>query len=231
MLLAIEATDRGGGVALVRDNEIIELVCETSTRTHSERLMSQIDSMLKKRDIEYQQIDCIAVSTGPGSFTAIRLGVTTAKTLAYCCDASLVGVSNLRLLAEYGAGPVRRLESAICARRGELYRQSFKQQSGKITPLSEPHLIKPEDLRQELNDGPEVLLLYRGRNWRPDLKQWSENVVFYPAFMSDILVSSLIEVASRRFERGATDRVDHISPCYIRRSDAQRSKEKENANK
>jgi tRNA threonylcarbamoyladenosine biosynthesis protein TsaB len=226
MLLAIEASDRGGGIAFAEEGSIIELEYENSRRTHSERLMPIIDSLLKKRGRSYDDITAIAVSRGPGSFTAIRLGVTTAKTLAFCCGVPLISASNLRLLAEFGRNCGMPVEAVMGARRGELYRQRFLPGPDGLEAGFEPQLIRPEQLIRELNDGEDVLLVYRGRGWSGEEENWSENVRVYPPRLAQVLVAPLANLALERLQRGEQDDIDELRPSYIRRSDAQRSRDK-----
>ncbi|MGM0381808.1 MAG: tRNA (adenosine(37)-N6)-threonylcarbamoyltransferase complex dimerization subunit type 1 TsaB, partial [bacterium] len=197
---------------------------EESKRNHSARLMPFIDEILKKHDLDYGQIDRLAVSTGPGSFTGIRLGVTAAKSLALACEARLVAATNLRLQVEYVRNCSAVVESVIDARRGELYRQKFELEAGEVKKINEPHLITPGDLKAEVGVE-EVMMVYRNRSWQPVPDDWPENVRFYSPVLSRSLAAPLAKLAGERFESGRDVDPDRVKPLYIRRSDAQRSRE------
>jgi tRNA threonylcarbamoyladenosine biosynthesis protein TsaB len=214
MLLAVEATDRGGSIALARDDRIVDLVYENSQVTHSERLMPTIDELLEKRDVDYEDLGEIAVARGPGSFTAIRLAVTTAKSLAMVCDADLHVPSTLRVMAEYARGPGSLVTSVLDARRGEYYVQSFRFDEDGTEPVDEPHLVVPE----ELSTTEESLVVFRGRDQdRPDF----EGTVL-PEAVSRPLASGLVSIATST-DRERVENPDAAAPCYVRKSDAQRS--------
>ncbi len=221
MLLAIETTDRGGSVALARGERMVELHYEESDRNHSSRLMVVIDRILEKHGVDYEQLEQVAVATGPGSFTGIRLGVTTAKTLALACEAELVAASSLRLQVEFARGRQVDVESVIDARRGELYRQRFSVQDERIEATNRPQLITPGNLKEELEGEEDLLIIYRDRSWEPDPESWPGGVKFYPPPLNRPLAAALVSFAQKEGETVASEKV---KPLYVRRSDAQRAK-------
>ncbi len=222
MLLAIETIDRGGTVGLAREGRSEEIIYRHSRQPHSQRLFAALDSVVAAGDLDYEKIEAVAVLKGPGAFTAIRLGVTVAKVLAVICQASLVGVSSLRLLARYGVGQEKLIRAVIGARRGELYHQDFSwdRSRNRLQKESAPRLIEPNKLRTECFEGPESLLIYRGRQWSPVPEEWPGEVDFYPQEQARLLVPPLIEVAKYRLKEGNMDDPDHLKPFYLRKSDA-----------
>lgn len=221
MILALEATDRGGSLGLARDGRMIELVYEESAVSHSERLMPSIQRILEKRDVGYKDLKCIAVARGPGSFTAIRLAVTTAKTLAMVCQAEIVAPTTLRVMAEYGRGHQDSIKTVLDARRGEIYYQAFRTRSDKLTKDCEPHLLDPDELVVTADD----FVVFRGRELDQSDVFNKEGRVFSEA-SSRPLAAPLIDLATAKTVPEDTfEDPDLVSPCYIRRSDAQRSRD------
>lgn len=222
MLLTIETIDRGGSVALAREDGIIELTFRRTARPHSRRLFSDLEEMLASRELDYSDLDSIAVLVGPGAFTAIRLGVTAAKVLASVCEARLVGVTSLKLLAQFGVGQKKLVRTAIGARRGELYYRDYywEESDQRFTAASEARLLTPGELKAECQQGEESLLIHRGRQWKPAEAEWPESVTFYPVEQSRVLSSPLVEVARRRLQEDCTDDPDRLSPFYLRGTDA-----------
>lgn len=215
MILALEATDQGGSVALAREGTLLDLQFEKSEVTHSERLMPTVEALLNKRSIDYTDISNIVVARGPGSFTAIRLAVTTAKTLAMVCDVALYAPTTLRAMAEYGRGTNSLIKSVLDARRGEVYVQNFEINDGEVSPLDEAQLKEPE----QLNSSGEIII-FRGRNLeKSDLKPEQEHI--YPVSLSQPLASALTNFPGN----SSVDPVDtdRVSPLYVRKSDAQRN--------
>lgn len=229
MLLALEATDRSGSLALAEDGEILEMTYERSKVTHSERLMPELDRLLDKRSAEYSDITSIAVARGPGSFTAIRLAVTTAKTLALNLDIDLVAPSTLRVMAEYAPPERSFVTTALDARRGEVYTQDFRRKNNRLKPVDEPTLMSPEALRDHCGKRENPMLVFRGRDLSPEFETWPDSVDVYPEELLSPFAAALVRLStstnSEKFVSGA----DEVAPLYVRKSDAQRSQSKDGA--
>lgn len=218
MILALEATDRGGSIALAENGDLLDLDFRDSDVTHSERLMPVIDDVLNRRNRTYEDIDRIVVARGPGSFTAIRLAVTTAKTLAITCNVPLVAPTTLRVMTEYAGARDGSIVSVLDARRGELYVQEFRRRDGQIRAAGEPELMDPEDLTVTAD----TQVVFRGRELdRSDLEEVPPEA-FVPGPLSRPLALALVSVAAQ--ENRVDDRApDGVTPCYVRKSDAQRN--------
>ena len=109
--LGIETANAPLSVAVVKDGKVVAEVVQNIKLTHSVGAMPAIEEVMKKAGIEASQIDAIAVSKGPGSYTGVRIGVTLAKTLAWSLQKPLVGVSSLKVLA----ANARLTNELICA--------------------------------------------------------------------------------------------------------------------
>lgn len=225
MLLALEATDRSGSLALVNDGRVLELSFERSKVTHSERLMPEVNRLLEKRSVDLTEVSSLAVARGPGSFTAIRLAVTTAKTLAFSLGAELVAPTTLRIMAEYAPVQDRLISTALDARRGEVYTQDFRHEDSGIKPRSEARLMTPEALREHCEKQRDPLLVFKGREIEPDWSDWTGIEVIHGT-MLDPLVTGLVRVATGPGRTEHRVNPDSVSPCYVRQSDAQRSRSK-----
>jgi tRNA threonylcarbamoyl adenosine modification protein YeaZ len=214
MILALEATDSGGSIAFGREGKLLDVEFEDSDITHSERLMPVIDGILEKREVPYESIERIGVARGPGSFTSIRLAVTTAKTLAMLCDAELVAPTTLRVMAEYQRGNSGLITTVIDARRQEVYVQQFKAESNTIEPLDGPELMDPESV--PMNENP---VIFRGRDleWSAIDPEQKNSVL--PGSLTRPLAVPLFGLTS---ESESVEDPDTVSPCYVRKSDAQR---------
>ncbi len=121
-ILGIDTSTPIGSVALIEDDNIVAEHTLNIVQAHSSRLMPAIDSVLKKwGDITPKDLDGCAVGVGPGSFTGIRIGVATAKSLCYAVDKPIVGISTLEAIG-YN---LRWTNGLVCpildARRSEIY--------------------------------------------------------------------------------------------------------------
>ena len=100
IILAIDTTTFTGSIALLKDTKLIAEVDIDSSSTYSERLLPAVDFLLKTNHLSIQNMDGFAVSVGPGSFTGIRIGLSTVKSFSYASGKPVAGVSTLKALAE-----------------------------------------------------------------------------------------------------------------------------------
>jgi len=126
LLLAIETSTPEGGAALWRDGRALAVEENDGSATHSVRLMPAIDAMLRRAALRLSDLDGIAVSAGPGSFTGLRIGMALAKALAMACGKPIAAVSTLEALAWRFAEPGRLAAPMLDARRGEVYAALFR---------------------------------------------------------------------------------------------------------
>lgn len=222
MMLALEATDRGGSLALADGGEVLRLLYEHGSRTHSERLMPGVDRLLEEASVEYEDVESVAACRGPGSFTAVRLAVTTAKTLAAVCDARLFGATSLRVMAEFAPPREDPVWSVIDARRGEFYVQSFSPDGGNWRARTDPVVVPPSTLRSLCEEDGSPVILYRGRGASPDWEGWSSRPTVLSGEAIRPLAAPLVSLAHRRLTEGDRHDPDRFAPCYVRASDARR---------
>lgn len=125
-ILGIDTSTPIGSVALIDGENLVAEHTLNIVQAHSSRLMPAIDTVLKWGDITAAELDGCAVGTGPGSFTGIRIGIATIKSLCYALDKPIVGVSTLEAIA-YN---LRWNDGLICpildARRNEVYGAIFR---------------------------------------------------------------------------------------------------------
>ena len=141
IILAIDCAIIGACVAIVATDKVLAQVSFDEPRGQTERLVPMIEAVLRSAGIGYADVDRIAVTTGPGSFTGIRVGLATARSIALVSGRPVVGVSTLEALAVAGASGDRAdlVVAAIDSRRGDLFLQTFAiQGAGDVVALSDP---------------------------------------------------------------------------------------------
>lgn len=146
--LGIETANAPLSVAIVQDNKVIAEVVQNIKLTHSVGAISAIEEVMNKAGITPVQIDAIAVSEGPGSYTGVRIGVTLAKTLAWSLQKPLVGVSSLKALAANARTANYAICSLIDARRQNVYAGIYK--ADTMEPIIEDHHDHIDGLLQKL---------------------------------------------------------------------------------
>jgi tRNA threonylcarbamoyladenosine biosynthesis protein TsaB len=221
-ILAVDTATASGSIALLEDTLLMAEWTLHSAQTHNRRLLKHIDGFLKELGWTLEQLDGFAVTIGPGSFTGLRIGVTTVKTLAWAGRKPFVGISSLDVLAApfgYAAYPVCAL---IDARKGEIY-HAFYQPDGKgrIRLLAPFQVDSPERIVEKIQ-GP---TLFCGDGWplcqnlfANTLGEWA-----VPASGSyqRIRASHLGELAWERLQDRSGEDPMTCVPLYVRPSEAE----------
>jgi tRNA threonylcarbamoyladenosine biosynthesis protein TsaB len=232
-ILAIETSTLLGGVAITDDSAgLIAEVRLNVKSTHSERLMTEIDHVLKRAGLAVSDIDAFAVSIGPGSFTGLRIGVSTVKGFSFATGKPIVTVPTLEAFAwnfPFSRYPVCTL---LDARKKEVYAALFRWVDGGFVRLIGETSMKGETLLKEIKAAkgkgdrglPEEIIfagegaLIYGKEIADAL---GEKAIFAP---SDRMVPSPSVVASLGLRKALREEFSDpasVVPLYIRRSEAE----------
>ena len=149
LILAFESSARAASVALVEDGRLISQYSQCSGLTHSRTLLPMAEDMLKNAELTLDKIDLFAVAHGPGSFTGIRIGVSTVKGLAWAADKPCVGVSTLEAMAWHGLAAGGLVCPVMDARRSQVYNALFKVENGRPVRLCEDRPIALSQLAEK----------------------------------------------------------------------------------
>lgn len=149
-ILAMDSSALTASVAVCEDEKLLGEYTLNNGNTHSENLLPMTESLLKFLDLSVSDIDAFAVSIGPGSFTGIRIGVSTVKGLAFGSDKPCAGVSTLEALAYNLALTDGLICPVMNARRDQVYTALFRAESGKLTRLMPDSAISLSELREIL---------------------------------------------------------------------------------
>ena len=159
LTLAFESSAKAASVALCEGEKLLAQSSQNLGLTHSRTLLPMAEAMLKNADVSLDQVDLFAVAHGPGSFTGIRIGVSTVKGLSWASEKPCVGVSTLEALAWNGIAAGGLLCPVMDARRSQVYNALFSVSDGKPVRLCGDRAISLEDLAAELEAKKEVPLL------------------------------------------------------------------------
>lgn len=221
-ILAADTSTKSGSVALL-DGE--RLVCERTQlalQTHNRRLLQTVDESLHAIGWTLDQVDLFAVTTGPGSFTGLRIGLTTIKTLAWALGKPLVGVPSPDALAEplgYASLPVF---SLIDAHRHEVFWARYVPDGMGNVRRTSPYAVSSIEPVIAATDGP---ALFCGDGWlayRDVIEETlGERAFGPPAVYHGIRAGCVGQLARRRFEEGDVEEVMTSAPLYVRPSEAE----------
>lgn len=221
LVLGVETSTMQGGVALVGDHGLVSEYILNVEATHSERLLPTIDRMLRDAGVGTEDLGGIAVSIGPGSFTGLRIGLSTAKGLAHATGLPVVSVPTLEALA--WALPAARWQvcPVLDARKQEVYAALFQHEPGGLHRLMEDAALDPEDLCGRirkptlfLGDGVEVYVeLFR--------RLLGDRLLLPPLAHRGARPACVAELGRGRLLRGERDVVESLVPRYLRPSEAE----------
>ena len=151
MILALESSATACSVALTRDGNVVAQAFQHSGLTHSRTLLPMVDNVLNSCGESMEHVDVVAVAAGPGSFTGLRIGVATAKGLAWPEDKDCAACSTLESMA----WPLAHMKGklivcAMDARRSQVYNALFLATGDGLERLSEDRAISLADLGEEV---------------------------------------------------------------------------------
>jgi tRNA threonylcarbamoyladenosine biosynthesis protein TsaB len=146
-LLALETATAAGAVALEVDGVLFDELVTTRNRQHTETLLAGALSLLDAAEMTISEIDAVVVDVGPGLFTGLRVGVSTARSLAMASGIGVIGLSSLEILAaDEAVSGAEAVLGVVDARRGEVFAQLFTSAEAGFEPRSAPVVLAPEGL-------------------------------------------------------------------------------------
>jgi tRNA threonylcarbamoyladenosine biosynthesis protein TsaB len=222
LILGIETATVQAGCALGGHEGVLASAHCAKGKRHAENLVPAIDFICAQAQIELSEIGLVAVDVGPGLFTGLRVGVATAKAVAFALRVPMIGVSSLDLLAFPMRFSHRIIVTAIDARRGEIYYAFYRQVPGGVQRVSEHTVGSPDDLASELlARGEDALLVGDGAHRYREAFDGLARVEIVDAGSSHPSASSLVQLAHAKALREEFSQPESITPIYLRRPDAE----------
>ena len=220
LTLAIDTATKVCSVALCRDGEITAEYNITLGMTHSEGLLPQLEQLLKRTNTKKQDIDLIAVSMGPGSFTGLRIGLATAEAMAYSWQCLLHGVDTLKALAYNIPIEGLLLSPVLDAQKGNYYQALYQWKEGKLVELAGTEVVNKERLVERIAEY-NLLALILGECKKLEKVELPANIKLAPKTLLMPKASSIALVAEAEFDHEADKKIFGLEPYYIRRSEAE----------
>ena len=227
IILALDTTTRGGSVAVADGDRMLAVLPGDESRTHGERLPGEIARALDQAGVTRDRIDLLAVATGPGAFTGLRIGLAAIQGMAMTLNKPAIGVSALDALAEQITGSdVDIFVPWMDAQRGDVFATLIDRRSGAT--LETPAAANPK------------LLL---ESWRPHLA--NRRAIFIgdaaardASLIADAgagkwetrvpspLAPQIAIIGRRRADKGEAGPPHALEPIYVRRPDAEIERER-----
>lgn len=217
-ILAIEATELLGSVAAAVDDRLLrELHLEASKRS-AQSLAPGLKQVLETAGWRPADVQLVAVTTGPGSFTGLRVGIATAKVFAYAAGAEIVGVDTLEVIAAAAPAEIDTLGAVIDAQRGDVVARTFRRGSqGRFEPVGTAELVPIAAWMAAQRPGTVVS--------GPVLRKWNgpvpEGVTILDAAYWQPTAANVARVAYWHYMAGQRDDIWSLLPTYSRRPAAE----------
>ena len=219
-ILAIDTSNQTLSVAVCDDEKIIGQYTITVKRNHSLTLMPAITQLMKDIGMSPKELDRIVVAQGPGSYTGLRIGVTTAKTLAYTLKKEVVGVSSLKTIAANCVSIKGVIVPLVDARRNNVYTGAYEYIEGRLTTVIADQHIALEKWLDDLKAFDQVYFV--GEDVSKFLKQIETNLP--KATINKIpqwqIPQGTVLAELGRKEEAITDIHDFL-PNYLKRVEAE----------
>ena len=225
MILGIDSSAISAGCALMdSDGRIIAEQFLNTKHTHSQTLLPMVESMLKCAGVKVSDLDAAAVTVGPGSFTGLRIGVSTVKGMCYGAGKKCVGISSLEAIAYNFTGTDGTIVCCMDARCGQVYGALFEVGGGRVTRLTEDAALPAEEMACLCRKQKKQIFLVG------DGAQMCYNKTEFKAFTPFLLeeplrqqhASGVAKAAAAAFARGQAVTAAELLPLYLRLPQAER---------
>lgn len=226
-ILSVDSTAQIGSVGILENGKISALYT-IEAQTHSTTLLPMMEAVMDSLKLSVADLDLLAVSNGPGSFTGIRIGVAAVKGLAFKDRIPCVGVSSLEAMAYNFLG----LDGIVCpvinARRSQVYTALFRVSDGVVTRLTDDEIALIPDMNAMFN-GFDCSVYFTGDAAEAVFQAVSYGQKILPPALLLRPTAYGVAAAAERIYKNAFDKSvfteDRLSPAYLRRTQAERERE------
>jgi tRNA threonylcarbamoyladenosine biosynthesis protein TsaB len=220
-ILAVDTATKSCSVAIVDKKSLLAEITVVNEQTHSKHLLEIIRFVIKHSGLNLSDLNGFAVTRGPGSFTGLRIGISSVKGFAAAQGKPIVGVSSLDALARQIFISPYLICSLIDARRNEVYSSKYRYKDGKIKKEGKEQAVSPGDALDEINE-PCIFVGSGAVLYQKAIKdKLGKHAYFVQGYENIIRASTVAHLSMNRFENGDTEDAETFVPNYIRKSDAQ----------
>jgi tRNA threonylcarbamoyladenosine biosynthesis protein TsaB len=220
-ILAVDTATKSCSVAIMDAGSLSAELITLNEETHSKHLMELIHKVLGMVSFNVGELNGMAVTIGPGSFTGLRIGVSTIKGMAHALDKPVVGISSLDALAWQCAERSYLICALLDARKGEVYSATYRFRDDTLTQISREKASTPVAAIEGIKE-PCVFIGSGAELYREDItKILGDRAYFAPEGDHIIRASSVGFLSMQRFKTRDTVEIASLVPHYIRKSDAE----------
>ena len=220
--LGLDTSTKVATIAVVDRSGVIGEYSLSKDMSHSEKLMPMIREVLDNIDMKIEDIDLFSVGIGPGSFTGLRIGLSTMKSFSHLLKKPIVGVSTLKALAYNMYGSSSIIMPMLDARRDRVYTGLYKFEDGVIVEVEEPFILPIKDIEEKLGHY-ERVIINGSLAYKDEIESLLPSKVSFGSRGQNInRATSICEVGMSSFDKGETDDPFTLIPEYIRETKAER---------
>jgi tRNA threonylcarbamoyladenosine biosynthesis protein TsaB len=228
--LSLDTCDSRGSISIRRDATTLVSIRHESTEDYSSWTLPAVDAALRDASIGFRDLNLIAVATGPGSFTGVRVGLTVAKAWGEVYGVPLVGVSRLEAIAHHAplssGGATPWVAAFYDAHRGQIFAAPYRLLGSTLALVDSEAVIAPAEFLKAVNDkagDQAVRWLSLDPHLLSALPEWNSRAVLQEEIelCPADLASSIGEIAEQRSRDSLTTDSLHLDANYVRRSDAE----------
>jgi tRNA threonylcarbamoyladenosine biosynthesis protein TsaB len=221
-VLGIDTSSPCGAVGLMDDGEVVSDYLLNIPVTHSERLLGAIEFVLREARCRIEQVEGWAIAIGPGSFTGLRIGVSTVKGLAFATGKPAAGVSTLDVLASQIAPTSYLICPILDAKKKEVYTAFYRYgEGGSLRRQSEYQAISPENLVRQIKE--QTIFVGDGvKTYGDFLANCLPSFAILPSAPFHVSHGSMVaKLGMELLKRGEHLNLSAFSPLYVRPSEAE----------
>lgn len=227
-ILGVESSATSASAAIFCDGKLLSMQYTNTGLTHSQTLLPMVEGALESAGVGIDEIDCLCASVGPGSFTGVRIGVSTVKGLAFSNNIKCLAVSSLEAIAKPFSASDCYIVSLMDARCKQFYTATFSSENGMLKRVTEDEAVSVEKIKERLINYRDKEIIFAGDGAKlafdmlsPDIP----NAVLAPAGARYQNAASVCEVTYDRILKDgdkATVEASLLVPSYLRLSQAER---------
>ena len=218
-ILAVDTSTMMSSISILEDDKIIADSSINQEETHSEMLAPLIKRMLDDLKIKANDIDLFAIAKGPGSFTGLRIGMTSLKAMAQALDKPIIGVSTLKGMAYSIMNDGYVL--AIIDARGKRYFSGLYKWNNDQLEMQFEEIIEENVLEERIQEIDRITIVGEAISKLPNkIKEFSNVKLSHPGLNNGIS-RNIAVLAKEKYEKGEIDNTFDITPNYLRKSQAE----------
>jgi tRNA threonylcarbamoyl adenosine modification protein YeaZ len=217
MIAAIDTTTEIASLAIVKEGVVLAEMTWRTGQNHTIQLLPNLQHLLKLTGTVITSLTGIVVAKGPGSFNGLRVGISTAKGLAYALEIPIVGINSLEVTAYGHADTATQICPLYNAGRNEIATAMYQKRVGCWCELKEAHIATVESLCAEISEPTLFCGEYAGQISSRLSALLGDKAVFASPSTDLRRAAYLAELGRKRLESGQTDLVTTLQPLYLRR--------------